>query len=176
MRSPANTPFVAIFQNEVLLNSKRVAPYALMLIFIANALLWWGRGPAGALGWATNSDFYIARNINASSTARTLLLFLVGLTVFYTGEAMHRDRELKILSVLWATPVSNNVLLLSKFLATLLLGVSLVVLVGATAIATQGLKGDTPVNISAYLLTYCVILLPSIIFMTAASIALNVLL
>lgn len=41
MRSPGRTPFVAVFQNEVLLNTKRVAPYALMILFIANAVLWW---------------------------------------------------------------------------------------------------------------------------------------
>ncbi len=112
----------------------------------------------------------------ASSTAGALLLFLLGMTVFYTGEAMHRDREVRILPILWATPIPNSVLLLSKFLATLLLGVSLIVLVGAIAIAIQILKGDTPVNISAYLITYSVILLPNIVFMSAAAIALNVLL
>ncbi len=41
MRNPLHTPFVAVFQNEVLLNSKRVAPYALMILFAANAALWW---------------------------------------------------------------------------------------------------------------------------------------
>lgn len=112
----------------------------------------------------------------ASSTAGSLLLFLLGMTVFYTGEAMHRDRELKIRPVLWATPIPNSVLLLSKFFAPLLLGLSLVVVVGAIAIVIQILKGDTPVNISAYLITYSVILLPSIIFMSGVSVALNVLL
>ena len=112
----------------------------------------------------------------ATSTAGALLLFLLGMTVFYTGEAMHRDRELKIVPVLWAAPIPNSVLLLSKFLATLLLGLSLVVVVGAMAIVIQILKGDTPVNISAYLITYSVILLPNIVFMTGVSVALNVLL
>lgn len=112
----------------------------------------------------------------ATSTAGALLLFLLGMTVFYTGEAMHRERELKIVPVLWAAPSPNSVLLLSKFLATLLLGLSLVVVVGAMAIVIQILKGDTPVNISAYLITYSVILLPNLVFMTGVSVALNVLL
>ena len=60
MRSPAQTSFGAIFQNEVLLNSKRVAPYAMAILFAGNALLWWGWGPAAGRGWATNSDFFIA--------------------------------------------------------------------------------------------------------------------
>jgi ABC-2 type transport system permease protein len=112
----------------------------------------------------------------ASGTANALLLFLFGMTVFYTGEAMYRDCELRIEPVLWAMPTPNNVLLLSKFLATLLLTLSLIVLVGLTAIVVQLLRGHTPVDISAYLITDAVILLPSIVFMTAVSIALNVLL
>src|SRR6185503_11215861 len=57
----------------------------------------------------------------ASHTANAMLLFLIGMTVFYTGEAMHRDRELRIEPILWGTPAPNYVLLLSKFLATLVL-------------------------------------------------------
>jgi ABC-2 type transport system permease protein len=112
----------------------------------------------------------------ASSTAQTLVFFLLGLTVFYTGEVMHRDRELRIAPVLWATPIPNSVLLLSKFLVTLLLGVSLILVVSALAIAIQILKGDTPVDISAYVITYSVILVPNLVFMIGAAITLNVLL
>ncbi len=112
----------------------------------------------------------------ATNTAKLLLLFLLGMTVFYTGEAMHRDREVRIEPVLWAAPAPNSVLLLSKFLATLSLTLSLMVLVGLAAIMIQLLRGHTPVDISAYLITYSVILLPSIVFMTGASLVLNVLL
>ena len=112
----------------------------------------------------------------ATNTAKLLLLFLVGLTVFYTGETMHRDREVRIEPVLWAAPSPNNVLLLSKFLTTLLLTLSLITIVGLMASLIQLFKGHTPVEISAYLITYSVVLLPTIVFMTAASIALNVLL
>jgi ABC-type transport system involved in multi-copper enzyme maturation permease subunit len=101
---------------------------------------------------------------------------LIGITAFYSGEAMHRDRETRIEPVLWATPASNNVLLLSKFLATLFLTCALVVMVGLTAIVIQLLRGHTPVEISAFLITYSLILLPGLVFMTGASIALNVLL
>jgi ABC-type transport system involved in multi-copper enzyme maturation permease subunit len=112
----------------------------------------------------------------ATNTAKLLLLFLVGIAVFYTGEAMHRDREVRIEPVLWAMPAPNNVFLLSKFLATFLLTLSLTVLVGVTAIVIQFLRGHTPVEIQAYLITYSVILLPGMFFMTAVSTVLNVLL
>ena len=55
--------FIAIAYNEVLLNSKRVAPYALIILFSGVAVMGWARGPAVAFGWATNSDFYIARGL-----------------------------------------------------------------------------------------------------------------
>jgi ABC-2 type transport system permease protein len=112
----------------------------------------------------------------ATNTAKLLVLFLLGITIFYTGEAMHRDREVRIEPVLWAAPAPNSVFLLSKFLAVLSLTVSLTLLVGLAAIIIQLLRGHTPVGISAYLIVYSVILLPSIVFMTGASLAFNVLL
>lgn len=112
----------------------------------------------------------------ATNTAKLLLLFLLGITVFYTGEAMHRDRELRMEAVLWAAPAPNSVLLFSKFLAVLSLTISLIVLVGLAAIVIQLVRGHTPVDISAYLMAYSVILLPGMVFMTGASIVLNVLL
>ena len=112
----------------------------------------------------------------ATNTAKLLLLFLLGMTVFYTGEAMHRDREVRIEPVLWAAPAPNSVLLLSKFLTTLLLTLSLMTLVGLTAGLIQLFRGHTPVEISAYLITYTVVLLPTMVFITALSIGLNVLL
>jgi ABC-2 type transport system permease protein len=119
---------------------------------------------------ASNSAAY------ATNTAKLLLLFLLGMTVFYTGEAMHRDREVRIEPVLWAAPIPNSILLLSKFLTTLLLALSLITLVGLLASMIQLFKGHTPVEVSAYLITYSVVLLPTIVFMTAVSIGLNVLL
>ena len=112
----------------------------------------------------------------ATNTAKSLLLFLIGITVFYTGEAMHRDREVRIEPVLWTTPAPNSVLLLSKFLATLSLTLSLTVLVGLTAIVIQFLRGHTPVEIQAYFITYSVILLPGMFFVSGVSVVLNVLL
>jgi len=112
----------------------------------------------------------------ATNTANVLLLFLIGVSIFYTGEAMHRDREIKIEPVVWATPASNRVLLLSKFLTTTLLSLSLVTVVGVIAIVIQLMRGHTPVDISAYEVVYGVVLAPSIIFLTSLIVALNVVL
>ena len=111
MRNPARTPFVAIFQNEVLLNSKRVAPYALMILFAANAVLWWSHGPAVRLGWATNSDYYIVRNLLGFS-------FLLGLPIFNAvimGDSVLRDFRLGVDPLIFSKPVSRAQYLLGKF-------------------------------------------------------------
>jgi ABC-2 type transport system permease protein len=112
----------------------------------------------------------------AANTASGLLLFLLGVSVFFIGESMHRDREVKIESVVWSAPAPNNVFLLSKFFATLLLMLFLLLLAGLAAMLTQLLRGQTPIELSPYLLAYVVILLPSLAFIAAASIVLNVLL
>jgi len=111
----------------------------------------------------------------ASSTTAAMLLFLIGMSVFYTGESMHRDRELRIEPVLWATPAPNYVLLLSKFLATLALTLSFIMLTGVAAIATQLIRRH-PIEIQPYLLTYSIILVPGVVFLAAFSVMLNVLL
>ena len=112
----------------------------------------------------------------ATGTANAMLLFLIGISVFYTGEAMHRDRELRIEPVLWSMPASNGVLLMSKFFATLALALSLVVLIGVTAIATQFLRGHRPVELRPYLLTYSLIVFPGLVFLAAMALLLNVVL
>ena len=112
----------------------------------------------------------------AGRTANTLLLFLFGVAIFYTGESIHRDREARIEPMLWSYPAPNFVLLISKFTATLLLSVLLIALVGLTAIGIQIYKGHAPLELQPYLTTYVVILIPSMVFMVAASVALNVLL
>jgi ABC-type transport system involved in multi-copper enzyme maturation permease subunit len=112
----------------------------------------------------------------AGHTAKSLLLFLLGITIFYTGEAMHRDRDLRIEPLLWSQPAPNYALLLSKFLATLVLTVGLILLVGVITITLQILKHNGPIELSAYLRIYCIILIPNAIFLAAAALTLNVLL
>jgi ABC-2 type transport system permease protein len=113
---------------------------------------------------------------SATNTANMLLLLLAAVIVFYVGEAMHRDRELKIEPVVWSTPAPNSVFLLSRVLAMTLLALSLVVAGALTTIVTQFLRGHTPVDFSAYLLVNVVVVVPGVLFMTALVVALNVVL
>jgi ABC-type transport system involved in multi-copper enzyme maturation permease subunit len=109
----------------------------------------------------------------ASCTAKALLLFLVGLIIFYTGEAMHRDREVRVQPIVWSMPAPNSALLLSKCLGTALLAFSLLAVVGLIAIVVQVFRGHTPVDFSAYFKIYGIVIVPSIIFMTALVVAFN---
>jgi hypothetical protein len=104
------------------------------------------------------------------------LLFVIGISIFYIGEALQRDRDLKIESLVWSQPISNFVLLVSKFLATLLLVCVLLVSVGLIAVLAQTLKGDRPVELTTYLRVYFWILVPNAIFLSAAAMFLKVLL
>jgi ABC-2 type transport system permease protein len=112
----------------------------------------------------------------AGHTANAMLLFLLGITIFYSVEALHRDRELRIEPLLWSQAAPNYALLLSKFLATLVLTFGLIVLVGAITVALQILKHNGPVELSEYLRIYGVIVIPNAIFLAAAVLALSVLL
>ena len=111
MKNPFQTPFAAVFTNEVLLNAKRVAPYVLMALFAANAVLWWGWGPAVKLGWATNSDFYIKRNLAAFSIILGLPIF----TAIIMGDVVVRDFRLGIDPLIFSKPVGRGSYLLGKF-------------------------------------------------------------
>ena len=105
-----------------------------------------------------------------------LLLFLAGVSVFYLGEALHRDRELRIEPVLWSTPAPNSVLLLSKWLAMTLVALALVLVGTVTTIGAQLFRGHTPIDLSAYVIIVAVVVVPGVIFLTAFVLALNVLL
>jgi len=111
MKNPLQTPFAAVFTNEVLLNIKRVAPYALMVLFASNAVLWWGWGPAVGLGWATNAEFYIQRNMGAFS-------FILGLPIFTAvimGDVVLRDFRLGVDPIIFSKPVGRGSYVLGKF-------------------------------------------------------------
>src|SRR2546423_4824396 len=110
MRSPLRTPLGVVIHAEVLLNYKRVAPYALMILFSANAVLWWGWGPAVERGWATNSDFYIDRLFGGFSFT-TLPLFIAVMM----GDPVIRDFRIGIDPLIFSKPISRFQYLLGKF-------------------------------------------------------------
>jgi len=112
----------------------------------------------------------------ATNTANSLLLCFACMIVFYMGEMMHRDRELKVEPVVWSTPAPNTVFLLSKCLVMILLTLAFATIGGVTAMGAQLFRGYTPIDFSAYLSINGIVVVPSLIFMTSFVVALNVLL
>src|SRR5687767_12768039 len=111
LRNPFITSFAAVFRTEVLLNSKRAAPYVLIILFTANSLLWWFRGPAASYGWEVNSEYYIVRCLSGFS-------WLLGLPIFNAvimGDAVTRDFRLEVDPLLFSKPVGRASYLFGKF-------------------------------------------------------------
>jgi len=110
MINPARTSFGAIFWNELLLNSKRVAPYFMALLCAGNALLWWARGPARGRGWAVNADFFIAGALPVYSFM-TLHMF----TVLFMADPVTKDFRIGVDPLVFSKPISRAAYLLGKF-------------------------------------------------------------
>ena len=102
--------FIAIFGNEVRLNSKRVAPYFMALFCAGCGLLWWGWGPLVGLGVAVNSDFAIAGVLPPYS-----FLFLPLFTALFMADPVSRDFRLGIDPLIFSKPISRAEYVLGKF-------------------------------------------------------------
>src|SRR2546422_5163990 len=82
-----------------------------MILFAGNAVLWWGWGPAVRLGWATNSEYYIVRNLLGFS-------FLLGLPIFNAvimSDPVIRDFRIGIDPLIFSKPVGHASYLFGKF-------------------------------------------------------------
>ena len=157
------TQFVAAVGAEfrLLRNERSLIAIAPLMVFLCSLQLSpFGRAPVASV-YAINSAY-------------ALLLVLLGITLFYTGEMMHRDRECRIEPLLWGAPTPNWIILLSKFTSMLLLALSLVTAVALTAIALQFYRDSASVEIKPYFIVYTIILLPSLVFIIGAVIALHV--
>src|SRR4051812_27834894 len=107
--------FAAIAYNELLLNSKRVAPYVVAILCAGNGLLWWGWGPATNRGLAINSDYVIAGVLAPYS-----FLFLPLFTTVIMADPAIRDFSVGIDPLIFSKPVSRAEYLLGKFFGNFL--------------------------------------------------------
>jgi ABC-type transport system involved in multi-copper enzyme maturation permease subunit len=119
------------------------------------------------------SPFLISANYAAHS-ADALLLLLFGVAIFFTGESVSRDRELNLEATLWCAPAPDAVFLLSKFTAVFCLSLCFIALGALTTLATQSYRNFASLKLFPYFIIYSVILLPTVAFMTGASLLLSV--
>src|SRR4026207_1366025 len=102
MKSPARTAFGAIFQNEVRINSKRIAPYFMALLCAGNGLLWWGWGPAAGRRWAVNADLFIAVVLPLYS-----FLPLPLFTALFMADPVSKDFRAGVDPLIFSKPISR---------------------------------------------------------------------
>lgn len=166
MKTPAQTPFAAVFRAELLFNSKRIVPYVLMVLFSANAVLWWASGPAVARGWATNSDFYIVR-LFGGFTFMTLPLFVA----LMMGDPVIRDFRTGIDPLIFSKPIGRASYLMGKFLGNFFVLICCQAFFALTLILLQavGTSGMVvlPARVTPYLKHFLLFVVFSSLLMSA---------
>lgn len=110
----------------------------------------------------------------------TLLIMLVGTTIFYTGEVFHRDDAGGVRGILYATPISNSAMLLGKLAAMFALSAFMVLATIATAVVSQAVQwydidGRTYFEPGPYVEIGLHVLLPAIVFLCTTALVVNVL-
>lgn len=166
MRSPARAPFAAVFRTEVLVASKRVAPYAMLALFGANAWLWTAKGPAAYYGWVTNGDYVIVRNLIGFSFL-TLPLF----TALVMGDPVSRDFRLRVAPLVFSKPLGRASYLLGKFAGNFFVlfccqSAFLLVLVALQWFPSPGLVVGPP-RVAAYVAHFLLLIVVSQLFLSA---------
>lgn len=97
----------------------------------------------------------------------TLTLLICLLALFYTVESLRRERNTKIASIYYATPVRTSSILFGKAIANCMIGVIIVLatfLGGAIALLVQH---RTPIEIGPFFITWGLLLLPTFLLWNA---------
>jgi ABC-2 type transport system permease protein len=159
-------PFVAATGVELrLLAAERsliiIGPLVVLLTMAGPAVY----GVRGAEGVASAAYFRV--------TAETVVLLLVGVMVFYTGEAVHRDREARVEPMLWSTRAPNATFIVPKLVTSVTLGFAILVLVAIASIVVQLVRGSE-VDVGVYLRGYVLIHGPTVLVAAALATMLNI--
>ncbi len=91
------------------------------------------------------------------------------LLTFLTGNQIQRDREQRLESVVWSTPMATGVYVCGKYVAMLLLVVGFAALQLVTSVALDGFAPGNypPLGPWPYLLSWCWLVLPGLVFGSA---------
>jgi len=102
------------------------------------------------------------------------LVFIFCIIMFYTGEAVHREKTTRYAFINDALPPSDVVLNLSKFLAIVIMAVFLTLLPMALGIIIQLAQGYTRLDIGTYLSSLLGVTLPDTIEMVMFAFAFHI--
>jgi ABC-type transport system involved in multi-copper enzyme maturation permease subunit len=140
-----------------------------LLLFRRGRMSWWLAifTVFWGLFLVVGATHYTAYNawfhFSVSSFVLTLLL------TFLTGNQIQRDREQRLESVVWSTPMATGVYVCGKYVAMLLLVVGFAALGLVTSVAVDGFAGGNypPLGPWPYLLSWCWLVLPGLVFGSA---------
>jgi hypothetical protein len=162
----------ALLLTEVKLRMRR--PGTLVAVLVLIVLTWLMVGdPARNEAMIVSDDARVAYTSSClamGSAALTGLFF--GLAGFYLARGrMSEDARSGIGAVLAATPVASGIILLGRWLGNVAYLCSLLLIFLATMLVLHLLRGEGPIQLTIYLQTYALVLLP-LVFFTASMVLL----
>lgn len=161
----------ALALNEVRLRMRRLSTIVALLAVVAIS---WAmiEDPAGGHALIVIAEarvLYTSSALALGSAALASMLFALGGFYLVRGRSAE-DIRTGAGSVIGATPVGNAVFLAGRWLGGVAyLGLLALALMGTTVVC-HALRGDGPIEPLVYLVTYCLILLPAIVFAASCAI------
>ncbi len=98
-----------------------------------------------------------------------LLIFLFGTTIFFAGESAFRERETGLSEMLHSCPVPESAMVFGKAVANVVVSLAFVLVALVTVSVYQIVQRGGPIDPRAFVAYYVVLLLPTILLMTAAT-------
>ncbi|MEM9743749.1 MAG: M1 family aminopeptidase [Pseudomonadota bacterium] len=148
---PVSGARLAAFVSQVRIDVRALLispPFFVMLAFgLFNAVGGMLTGLDGIYGTPNYPTTRQLLEIASGTFSLTLLLVLV----YYSGELVHRERELRVRAMIDATPVANGVVVLAKVVALIFVLYCLLATIGLVAVLIQALQGFTRFELSLYL-------------------------
>lgn len=144
-----------------------------MIMLLSGVWAYTFAGPFNLPIYPVSSEF-------AQQMVGSLMILLAGTTIFYTGEAFHRDQAHGLRSIIYATPVPNSALLLGKLGAMLILSIGMVLCTYLTGVVSQAIRwlaidGRLYLDLVPYREVGLRVVLPSVAILCALALVVNVL-
>lgn len=115
--------------------------FGMLLLFVASM----------QLGQLYETTTFPVTYIVAEQFGGTFTLFIVILTILFSGELVWRDREMRMSNIIDALPVPNWVFFLSKLAGLMFMQVILVTVIIVCGVIVQLMKGYTHLELDVYM-------------------------
>ncbi len=124
-------------------------------------------GPALVAVGFLDTPLLITSGIFAVRTMGTLVTCLCLLLLFYTVEALERERSTRLAAIAYATPIRTGSLFLGKAIAMTVVGLAIMLAVGLAGIIVLLVQGTVGFDPRPFLLIWGALVLPTVFLWTA---------